>query len=31
MIPTVRRWRQEDLKFTVILGYIGSLRLAWAT
>lgn len=24
------RWRQEDQRFKVILGYIASLRLAWA-
>jgi hypothetical protein len=25
------RWRQEDQKVRVILGYLGSLRPAWAT
>lgn len=26
MISTIRRWKQIDLKFRVILGYIMSLR-----
>jgi hypothetical protein len=25
------RWRQEDKKFKIILGYITILRTAWAT
>jgi hypothetical protein len=30
VIPALRRWRQEDQKFVVILGYIVSWRAAWA-
>lgn len=29
--PALGRWKQHNLEFKVILGYIGSLRLAWAT
>jgi hypothetical protein len=29
--PRIERWRQEDLEFKVILSYIVSLGLAWAT
>lgn len=30
IIPALRRKRQEDFKFKVILGYIVDLRPAWA-
>lgn len=26
----IRRWKKEDGKFKVILGYLGSSKLAWA-
>jgi hypothetical protein len=28
---TLERERQEDQEFKVILGYMGNLRIAWAT
>lgn len=31
VVLELRRWRQEDPKPHVILNYIKSLRLAWAT
>ena len=31
VILVLRGWSQEDLKSKVILGYIVSLRSAWAT
>lgn len=31
VISTLGRWRGEDQELKVILGFIASLRLAWAT
>lgn len=31
VILSLRRWKQEDLKLKVDLGYIVSLRLVWTT
>lgn len=31
VIPAIKKWRQGDREFKVILGCIASLRGAWAT
>jgi hypothetical protein len=31
VIRVFRRWKQEDQELGVILGYIVSLKIAWAT
>lgn len=31
VIPVLQRWRQEDQEHKVILSYIVSLSIAWAT